>query len=157
MWRMTHGDCLPTLRAMEDASVDAVICDPPYDTMTHAGARTGSMARQLFIGFDPIRSFAFLKQLLRVSRGWVLCFCALEQLGDYKFYAATRWVRAGVWHRRGSRRSFLVTVRHKPAKASRSCTAAAGSGGMAMANTPSGRRPSSEKTAAIRPKNLSNS
>ena len=25
-----HGDCLEVLRSLPDASVDAVVCDPPY-------------------------------------------------------------------------------------------------------------------------------
>lgn len=25
-----HGDCLDVLRTLDDASVDAVVCDPPY-------------------------------------------------------------------------------------------------------------------------------
>lgn len=29
-WSLTHGDCRPWLRTVPDASVDAVICDPPY-------------------------------------------------------------------------------------------------------------------------------
>jgi site-specific DNA-methyltransferase (adenine-specific) len=29
-WRVDHGDCLDLLRAMPDASVDAVVTDPPY-------------------------------------------------------------------------------------------------------------------------------
>jgi site-specific DNA-methyltransferase (adenine-specific) len=29
-WRVDHGDCLELMRAMPDASVDAVVTDPPY-------------------------------------------------------------------------------------------------------------------------------
>lgn len=28
--RLVHGDCTAAMRAMDDASVDAVVCDPPY-------------------------------------------------------------------------------------------------------------------------------
>jgi site-specific DNA-methyltransferase (adenine-specific) len=31
-WRVDHGDCLDLLRAMPDASVDAVVADPPYSS-----------------------------------------------------------------------------------------------------------------------------
>lgn len=31
MWSVTHGDCREVLRGIADASVDAVICDPPYE------------------------------------------------------------------------------------------------------------------------------
>ena len=33
-WRVEHGDCLDLLRAMPDASVDAVVTDPPYGINT---------------------------------------------------------------------------------------------------------------------------
>jgi site-specific DNA-methyltransferase (adenine-specific) len=31
-WRIIHGDCLEVLRTLPDASVDAVITDPPYSS-----------------------------------------------------------------------------------------------------------------------------
>jgi site-specific DNA-methyltransferase (adenine-specific) len=31
MWTLHEGDCLATMRQMPDASVDAVITDPPYE------------------------------------------------------------------------------------------------------------------------------
>jgi DNA modification methylase len=31
-WRVEHGDCLDVMRGMADASVDAVVTDPPYGT-----------------------------------------------------------------------------------------------------------------------------
>jgi DNA modification methylase len=30
MWRVDHGDCLPLMAAMPEASVDAIVTDPPY-------------------------------------------------------------------------------------------------------------------------------
>ena len=39
-WRVDHGDCLDLLRAMPDASVDAVVTDPPY-MMGAASTRRG--------------------------------------------------------------------------------------------------------------------
>jgi DNA modification methylase len=47
-WRIIEGDCVETMRAMPEASVDAVVCDPPYglefmgkdwDAFKPAGAR----------------------------------------------------------------------------------------------------------------------
>jgi DNA modification methylase len=29
-WEIRHGDCVEEMRAMPEASVDAVVCDPPY-------------------------------------------------------------------------------------------------------------------------------
>lgn len=39
-WAVVHGDCLEVMRAMPDASVDAMVTDPPYDLT--AGKKGGS-------------------------------------------------------------------------------------------------------------------
>lgn len=105
-----HGDC----RDLLPIACDHVITDPPYDTETHAGARTSARAatwspetgRQSFdainaipIDFDPLDVAAVVPVLLRCARRWTLSFCALEMLGDYRRAAADAWIRAGFWHR----------------------------------------------------------
>ena len=82
-------DILPTL-----GKVDAVITDPPFDEKTHKGAdRTFSD-----IDFAPLVSASDLaSKLIALSDGWVICFCAFEQLADYKLGAGASWIRAGIW------------------------------------------------------------
>ena len=86
---------------MAAASVDHVICDPPYDERTHSGAKTTKRGAEGLVdfGFAHLTDFSFVRELLRVSRGWVVCFCALEDLGKYRDAAGDRWVRAGIWNR----------------------------------------------------------
>lgn len=93
------GDCLEIMRGMADNSVDAVITDPPYDNKTHKGARYGFRKTSSEIPFDPLDDYGFVAELLRVSRGWVIAFCALEMFGDYKSASGENWVRAGFWRR----------------------------------------------------------
>lgn len=80
---------------------DHVITDPPYDEKTHAGSRTlrdGGEATP--IDFPPLEDPGdLMRQLLRVTRRWVVAFCALEQLAAYRAGAQAAWVRAGVWDR----------------------------------------------------------
>lgn len=99
-WTLIHGDCLQVLPTLEAGSVDAVITDPPYDAKTHKGARYGFRKSSSEIPFEPLADFVFLSECLRLSRGWILAFCALEMFGDYKRHAGERWVRAGFWRRR---------------------------------------------------------
>jgi site-specific DNA-methyltransferase (adenine-specific) len=90
------------LAAMESRSVDHVICDPPYDEKTHKGMRRrneAGAADVVQLGFDELEKLHHVPELLRVSRGWVIAFCALEQLGEYKRCAGESWVRAGFWDR----------------------------------------------------------
>ena len=84
------GDCLEVMADLDH--VDAVVTDPPYDARTHAGAHTE-------ITFDPVDVGLVLPPMLRLSRGWVLAFCALEMCGEYKNIAKDKWIRAGFWRR----------------------------------------------------------
>jgi len=83
------------MRNIPDKSVDAVITDPPYDAMTHNGA-----ILKTEIDFKPLSDVSSLvMEFLRISKGWVIVFCSLEMLGDYKKAAGESWVRGGFWDR----------------------------------------------------------
>lgn len=104
---VAHADAYAWLKAMPDGCVDVSILDPPYDETTHANAQTnaGGGPGSLAIDFTALSSYDFVRDLLRVTRRWVIAFCALEQLGDYKravggpWNTGGCWVRAGAWHR----------------------------------------------------------
>lgn len=100
-WCVVEGDALALLASMPDACVDHVITDPPYDERTHAGARTrrGASVFAAGIDFAPIRSTGFAVDLVRVTRRWVVAFCAAEQIGAYERTSAEAWVRAGFWRK----------------------------------------------------------
>jgi site-specific DNA-methyltransferase (adenine-specific) len=86
---------------MADGSVDHIICDPPYDERTHAGVKTTRRGAKGMVDlrFGNLQSFDFVRDLLRVSRGWVVCFSSLEDLGHYRDASGPCWVRAGIWNR----------------------------------------------------------
>lgn len=81
--------------------VDVVISDPPYDARTHDGGMRGSSGdyRRAPISFDPIAPASIAPALLAVARRWVLCCCALEQLGAYE--SAAQGVHDRAWKRAG--------------------------------------------------------
>lgn len=99
-WTVITGDNREILPTLE--SVDHVICDPPYDDKTHENAKTSKTKDGVLnIAFDPLADFSFVARLLELSKQWVVCFCALEQLGEYKRAAGEdRWIRSGIWDRR---------------------------------------------------------
>ncbi len=92
-------------------AVDHVISDPPFDDRTSVGARSGvsrseaarrakgekDISRRTITSFMGIDPGLIVSELLEVSRRWVICFCAVEQLGSYQTAAGDRWVRAGAW------------------------------------------------------------
>jgi site-specific DNA-methyltransferase (adenine-specific) len=87
------GDCLEIMPTLPQ--VDAVLTDPPYDAMTHDGARIDGD-----IDFKPLPSVdALVSALLSKCQKWCLCFCSLEMLFEYKRAAGVAWVRAGFWDR----------------------------------------------------------
>src|SRR6185437_223370 len=88
------SSCLEFIRTLPDKSVDVAIFDPPYDEKTHDGALNAED-----IDFTPIVDFEHVTEALRVTKRWVLCFCALEQLGAYQAKAGDAWIRAGIWVR----------------------------------------------------------
>jgi DNA modification methylase len=100
-----HGNCLEVLPTL--GQVDHVITDPPYDEATHDGARrheggrssSGGTIQSIAIDFDPLDVATTMPALLGICRRWLLAFCSLEMLGDYKRAGADAWVRAGVWDR----------------------------------------------------------
>lgn len=91
------GDCRDVLPALERC--DHVITDPPYDAMTHEGARWNSGADAGRIGFAPLDVAAIVPLLLEASARWSIAFCALEMLGAYKHAAGDAWIRSGIWRR----------------------------------------------------------
>ena len=94
-----HGDCRDVLPQL--GPVDHVIGDPPYDSQTHAGARTGGDGSVVVeIGFAPVNSdLWFVSPLVALARRWVVLFCSLEQLGSYRHVSGDAWVRGGFWRR----------------------------------------------------------
>ena len=86
------GDCMDILPTLP--KVDAVITDPPFDAKTHAGADPEFSE----IDFLPLLDVAGLaSSLVNASDGWVIAFCAFEQLAAYRDGAGTSWIRAGIW------------------------------------------------------------
>lgn len=99
-WSIHHGDCLPWLRAMPDASVGCVITDPPYETEAHTlqrRASRGAVAVVEPLDFAPMTEETRASvgaEIARVCRRWALVFCQIE--------AAQLWRRAlsGMSYRR---------------------------------------------------------
>lgn len=76
-WQIIQGDCLDVLRSMPDASVDAVVTDPPYGIDYQSARRTDESKRLPRIKNDQTPFVWFLKDAARVLRvgGRLLCFC----------------------------------------------------------------------------------
>ena len=99
-WQIITGDnrlIIPTL-----SGVTHFITDPPYDEKTHGNAKTSATSDGvLAIEFAPLTDFSFVGDMLRLASQWIVCFCALEHLGEYKRAAGDdSWIRSGIWDRR---------------------------------------------------------
>jgi DNA modification methylase len=122
-----HGDCREVLPLL--GLVDHVITDPPYDEHTHSKQRRGaangrghqfgfngggssgiSMERHLGFRFITAEDMARVaREVARLSRRWVLIFCAMEQQAEWKLILAEcglEHVRFGVWHKPGATPQF---------------------------------------------------
>lgn len=133
-WTLHHGDCIAGMAdVVEPAS--SVITDPPYDEHTHSKQRSGtsvgvSEARDL--GFAAITDGTIqvlARQFARLSRRWVLVFCADRQIatwGHALMAAGLEWVRLGMWVKLGAAPQFTgdrpaqgheaIVIAHHPGK-----------------------------------------
>jgi site-specific DNA-methyltransferase (adenine-specific) len=99
-----HGDCREVMAGMEDASVKAVLTDPPYTERTHAKARKNT-AEGIGHGITTFGSItdedleAILAECGRVSQGWVVA--TLDYRHAVRFDetppAGLKCQRVGVW------------------------------------------------------------
>ncbi len=116
---MTHilnlGDCIEGMRQLADKSVDHAIFDPPFEKEAHSAGRRvmvqtwqekllgqGEVVNKQ-ISYPPITEderAESAKQVARVTRRWILCFCQSEAAHKWRacFEAAgAQYIRTGVY------------------------------------------------------------
>ena len=102
----THG-----LAALKANSIHHFITDPPYDAHTHEkmmrATKDGSVAKFAPVAYDAITEEQmawYATQMVRVSRGWVIIFCASEDVGTWQHHlvlAGAKWRGAHIWLKKG--------------------------------------------------------
>lgn len=110
-WTILTADCMDVMRDLPDASVDHVIADPPYDEKTHRCLREAlnsgqaspyaraSRPNTIAVEFEELTDVSgIVAEQLRVCRRWVVDFCTMEMIADYKSAAGEAWVRSGFWY-----------------------------------------------------------
>jgi len=99
-WEVINGDCLEVLRGMPDASVDAVVTDPPYNEVNRA---TGGLRTIDKAGADslPINIPTLAAEFSRVCRGSIYVWCGIEQVSAWRsaFVHARMTTRQCVWEK----------------------------------------------------------
>ena len=124
-WCVVEGDCrriLPTL-----SPVDHVITDPPYDERTHSRARSlKGGGSDIAIDFDTLDVATVAPLMLRVTSRWLVAFCSLEMLGEYRTALGDSYLRSGIWDRpdgtpqisadRPGQAAEGIAIAHGPAK-----------------------------------------
>jgi site-specific DNA-methyltransferase (adenine-specific) len=84
------GDCLEILPTL--GKVDAVVTDPPYEARMqelHAAfklRRTDGGPQRQGLNFESVRDIRapFLDQVKRINEGWLLAFCNVEGVGEWR-------------------------------------------------------------------------
>lgn len=127
-------DAFHLLGSLADGAVDVTICDPPYDAKTHAHGVSGFRAATAqpidFAPFGAEDLRRFVRDALRVSKRWVLAFCAAEQFAAYQQaaedFAPGSWVRGGIWVKPDPAPQFTgdrpgqwgdgIAIMHRPGK-----------------------------------------
>ena len=115
-WKVIQGDCRDVLRSMPDASVDAVVTDPPYFRVKDDEWDNQWSCRAKFVEWLSVVA----DQWVRVIKpnGSLFSFASPDSCDDVaammrkKFHLLNRirWVKRNGWHRKADReslRSFL--------------------------------------------------
>lgn len=87
---------MPTL-----GEVDAIISDPPYNSRTHEGARSGVSLKESPIDFESLteRQFTeFCANCVTQAKRWVIMSCAWQHAALLE-KAGLPLVRLGIWHK----------------------------------------------------------
>lgn len=107
-------DSFEVLRQLPDKSFDVTITDPPYDEHCQANQSSGTMMKELLTGkrsggipkkklaFDALTGYAFIGDLLRLTRRWVVAFCTVEAFGLVKQLYPEEYVRGCIWYKPNS-------------------------------------------------------
>lgn len=101
MFSVCQGDAAVWLKSAGDQTFDVTICDPPYTARVHRNLMRVDKGKPSRVAseFPPLEDLDFVSELVRVTRRWVLIFCALEQFGDYQRAAPGVWIRSGIYHK----------------------------------------------------------
>lgn len=105
-------DPIHGLTQLPSKVVDHIITDPPYEAHVHNGNRRSmtngvvSKPEMPFAAITDAERFACAQEFVRLSRGWVLVFCALEGVRSWQ----DMLVAAGA-----KRRTTMVWVKPNPA------------------------------------------
>jgi site-specific DNA-methyltransferase (adenine-specific) len=122
-WDLRLGSCLDPvtgLASLADRSIDHIISDPPYSAHVdanfatlgkHKGGKFGAArprqerVKRKAIGIGVMTDADIVRycaQICRVTKAWMLNFCAHEQIGEYKSateVAGGQYVRACAWEK----------------------------------------------------------
>jgi len=99
MGTLHHGDCLEVMAAMDAGSVDAVVCDPPYNV----GKKYGDYSDNLPVDEYLVWLRMVYLEASRVSRDAVVFFPGIHHMFDvHEMLRGTglRVVRPLAWHKK---------------------------------------------------------
>jgi len=111
-WEVIHGDCLDVMRAMPDASVDAIVTDPPYFRVKDDAWDRQWASADEFIGWLGTVADEW-RRVLRPN-GSLYCFTSpemntrVEMMLRSRFNVLNniRWTKRTGWHRRAEKRAL---------------------------------------------------
>jgi site-specific DNA-methyltransferase (adenine-specific) len=99
---MNVVDSFASFRDLPTAAFDVCITDPPYNAHVQANMCSGSLVGtkavpKYELPFAPLAGFDWVPELVRITRRWVVSFCAVEDFGEFKRAAQEQYVRGCIW------------------------------------------------------------
>ena len=102
-------DSFALLREPGEKAFAVTITDPPYTEHVHENLCSGSLVGtkavpKYELGFQPLATsqHVWLKDALRLTRRWVLSFCAVEDFGRFQDLLGKEYVRGAIWAKKNA-------------------------------------------------------
>ncbi len=76
---------------------DHIITDPPYSEHVHNHVAEQRESGPRTFHFIDLIAEDIVQDFLKISKRWVICFCAFEQFRDYQLASGNSYVRSGIW------------------------------------------------------------
>lgn len=100
-WKVMNADCREVLSGMKTNSVNCILTDAPYTEHVHkahgSDGRICNWRKAKAFDFEALTDYSIVDQFLKVTQGWVVSFCASQQVGEWEKHSRGWFVTDGLW------------------------------------------------------------
>lgn len=101
-------DSFPLFKTTATDAFDVTITDPPFPEYVQENLCSGTKVKKgggvpkYNLPFPPIEDYAFILDLLRITKRWVIIKCPVEAFGDIRRLVGSAYQRGAIWYKPNS-------------------------------------------------------